>query len=160
MANYYTPDITASEEQGDYFTPDIATSEEQDNYYTTAAAPAEYQNDQPYSVARYETTSGPWHNILDVPGTESWQGDPVYAVENSPNGSAAAIHGSDENVAQHHTPEKKLKDKNKKEKKSAGHKKEGKDGPKKDKTDKHDKSGGHGADKGHHGHETHARSAH
>jgi hypothetical protein len=58
--------------------------------------------DEPYSVARYETTSGPWHNILDVPGTETWPGQAVCVTteDYSPSGSAVAIQGSNEDLAQ------------------------------------------------------------
>lgn len=98
--------------------------------------------DQPYSVARYETTSGPWHNILDVPGTETWPGQPVYTAEDSPNGSAVAIYGSDENLPRTEDGDKKAK-----------HKKTDKKGGKSD--HKKDKKDGDAKGKHHHGHKSH-----
>ncbi|RKU40053.1 hypothetical protein DL546_002049 [Coniochaeta pulveracea] len=116
---------------------------------------------QPYSVLRYERTSGPWHNILDAPGTDTWPGQTVYATgeDHSPNGSAIAIQGSNEDLHQNENGDKTVQ-KKKKKKKDATKDDEKKDdnGPsRKDKKDgdregKKDRSHGH---KSHgHGHKT------
>lgn len=113
--------------------------------------------DQTYSVARYETTSGPWHNILDVPGTETWPGQAVYATgeDHSPTGSAVAMQGSNEDLPQtgngDKTEQKKRKKKNatksdKKKDSNGTSKKDEKDGDEEGKKDRHrgHKSHGHG----------------
>jgi hypothetical protein len=117
----------------------------------------EEDTDQPYSVARYEeSTSGPWNNILDVPSTETWPGQPVYTTGDSPNGSYVALNGSDENLPRTEDGDKKAK--HKKTDRKGGksdHKKDGKGASKKD--DKKDKKDGDGKGKGkhHHSHKSH-----